>query len=141
MATPEWAGWHEIVTALNRLGAIFDAREWDRVGEVMASDATAYGETGLDAIVTNNLRNYLGGCGVSQHLLGNYDVRVDGDHASSRALVRAYHRGAGDRDEAWFETYGIYRDRWRRTPDGWRLTVRELEVTVNVGDISVLQPG
>jgi hypothetical protein len=141
MAAPDWNDWHAITTALIQLGAILDARDWDRVGEVVAADAVAYGETGLESIVNANLRRYLGGCGVSQHLLGNYEIDVDGDRATSRCLVRAYHRGAGERIGSWFETYGAYRDGWRRDPDGWRMTSRELDVIVNVGDISVLQPG
>lgn len=141
MASPEWSDWVEIVGALNRFGAILDAREWDRIEEVITPDAVLYGQQGAAAIVDNNLRHYLGGCGPSQHLLGNYDVAIDGDVATSNTLVRAYHRGAGDRADKWFESYGVYHDRWRRTADGWRMTNREMEITANVGDISVLQPG
>lgn len=133
--------WHAIVAGLNRLAAIFDAREWDRVGEVLADDATAYGAEGLDAIVTTNLRQFLGGCGPSQHLLGNYEVEVDGDRAVSHTKARVFHQGAGERADRTWECFGVYHDTWARTPAGWRLTERVFDVHAAVGDFEVLQPG
>jgi len=40
-----------------------------------------------------SVQSHLGGCGPTQHLLGNYDIDVDGDRASSSCRLRAYHCG------------------------------------------------
>ncbi len=131
----------QIVAALHRFASILDHRAWDRVGEVLAPDARAYGETGIDAVIDNSLRKHLGGCGPSQHLLGNHQIEVDGDNASSITYARVYHQGRGERSNLAWECLGEYHDCWTRTAEGWRISARELIVTIAVGDISVLQPG
>ncbi|HVX21218.1 MAG TPA: nuclear transport factor 2 family protein [Acidimicrobiales bacterium] len=138
---PRYEDWLAIVEALNRIGALFDARDWDGLADVILADATCYGDTGLPLIIERSLRHNLGGCGPSQHLLGNYQITVDGDTAVSHTKVRAFHRGAGDRRDRTFETMGTYHDRWVRTAGGWRMTARVFDVDMNIGDISVLQPG
>ncbi|HEV8297767.1 MAG TPA: nuclear transport factor 2 family protein [Acidimicrobiales bacterium] len=140
-APPSFEDWLAIVTALNRLGEIFDRREWHAVGEVIAADAVCYGVRGRDAIVSANLRHHLGGCRPSQHLLGNYMVMIDGDSARSRTKVRAFHQGAGDRAHLTFESIGVYHDTWSRTATGWLLVERVFQVDTNIGDFSALAPG
>lgn len=132
---------HAIIDRLNLACAIFDAREWDRIGEVMTDDVQAYGCAGREAVVCDSLRAHLGGCGPSQHLLGNYRVTVNGDTAESITKARVFHQGLGERAQLSFECFGDYHDRWRRTPDGWRMTFRDFRVTIVLGDFSVLQPG
>jgi len=132
---------HEIVAALNRFASILDHRAWDRVGEVLAPDVTAYGEVGIAAVIDNSLRRYLGGCGPSQHLLGNYQVEVDGDRATSLTYARVYHQGLGERADRSWECMGEYHDTWTRTARGWRMKSRDFVVTIAAGDFSVLQPG
>src|ERR1700735_286935 len=85
MTDPTFEDWLAIVGGLNRMAALMDAREWDHIGDVVLPDARCYGQTGHEAIVTNVLRRALGGCGPTQPLLGNYDIRVDGDMATSRS--------------------------------------------------------
>ena len=130
-----------IVDALNLLARLFDARAWDRVGEVMAPEVVAYDCHGLASVVTDSLRAHLGGCGLSQHLLANHEVVVDGDRAASITKARVYHQGLGERADRFFECLGDYHDTWERTPDGWRMTTRRFDVHVMVGDFAVLQPG
>ncbi|HEV8295876.1 MAG TPA: nuclear transport factor 2 family protein [Acidimicrobiales bacterium] len=140
-AVPSFEDWLAIVTALNRIGEIFDRRNWDALSEVIDADAVCYGARGIDAIVSTNLRRYLGGCGPSQHLLGNYQITVHGDVARSRTKVRAFHQGAADRSHLTFESIGVYHDSWKRTAEGWLLVEREFQVDANIGDFSVLAPG
>jgi 3-phenylpropionate/cinnamic acid dioxygenase small subunit len=141
MGTPSFEDWHAIVGQLNRLAELFDARRWDALGEVIAEDAVCYGQRGIPALIENNLRVYLGGCGPSQHLLGNYAIEVDGEAATSAVKIRAFHVGRGERAQQSFESIGVYRDRWRRTAAGWRMVERVFDVHVNFGEWSVLQPG
>jgi hypothetical protein len=95
---------------------------------------------GRPAIVTS-IRGFLGGCGPSQHLLGNYEIRVDGDQAEAAMKARVIHVGAGQRAGlAPYEAIGVYRDRLVRTSEGWRIIHRGFDVQISLGDIEVLQP-
>jgi ketosteroid isomerase-like protein len=131
----------EIMTALSRLSGAFDRRDWPAVEALMSDDVVAYGQSGVRAVIDDSLRRHLGGCGPTQHLLGNHDVHVDGDTARSVTQARVFHQGAGTRAELWWECLGEYRDTWLRTGAGWRITTRTFEVRIARGDIEVLQPG
>ena len=129
----------EIGEQLARVAAALDARDWASLGAAFTEDARGYGATGPAAIVAR-VRAHLGGCGPSQHLLGNQRIAVDGDSAQSRTYARVYHVGAGERASSFYECLGEYFDTWVRMPQGWRLTGRRFAVRVEVGDRSVLQP-
>jgi 3-phenylpropionate/cinnamic acid dioxygenase small subunit len=129
-----------VVDVLVRCAAAFDARDWPSLDSVFTADVDAYGAQGREAVVTT-IRSFLGGCGPSQHLLGNYDVTVSGDSARSVCKARVLHVGAGDRADRTYECCGNYHDELVRTPEGWRLRRRNFEVTISLGDMSVLQPG
>jgi hypothetical protein len=108
--------------------------------DVFTVDACAYGANGRDAVVAF-VRRFLGGCGPSQHLLGNHTVEVEGDTARSVCKARVFHVGAGDKSRQSYECFGNYVDDLVRTERGWRIAKREFEVTIALGDTSVLQPG
>ena len=132
----------EIVAVLNRLAWVLDERRWDEFEAIFTPDATAYGAegSGPDAIQAT-VRRFLGGCGPSQHLLGNHQIDVDRDNARSRTKVRVMHQGLDDRADLTYEVFGYYHDDWERTVDGWRITAREIDVRIQLGDFAVLQPG
>jgi hypothetical protein len=130
----------ELLERLADVAAALDERNWTALGEAFTADAEGYGRTGRDGIVAR-VRAHLGGCGPSQHLLGQSRVTVDGDAARSLTYARVHHVGAGDRAEAFYECLGQYDDRWLRTAEGWRLTRRQFAVSIELGDRSVLQPG
>jgi SnoaL-like domain len=132
---------HQIIDQLNLLAALFDARDWARIGEVLHPDVDGYGCRGIDAVVNDSLRHHLGGCGPSQHLLANYQIQVDGDSARSATKARVFHRGEGERANRTFECFGDYHDDWVRTPHGWRMIGRRFDVSMSFGDFDVLQPG
>jgi ketosteroid isomerase-like protein len=52
-------------------------------------------------------------------------IVLDGDTASGRAYVSELSRFRDGRSEL---NYGIYHDRYQRTPDGWKFTERVYEV-------------
>jgi SnoaL-like domain len=132
-----------IIGVLNSYATCLDARDWSGLNEVFDPDATAvYGRRleGRSAIV-DSIRGFLGGCGPSQHLLGNYEIDIDGDNAESVTKARVIHVGAGSRAGLTpYEAIGVYRDRLVRTSDGWRITHRTFDVHISIGDIAVLQP-
>ena len=131
----------QITDLLYRLARCFDHRSWDQVGDVMDADVHAYGCQGRDAVVADSLRRHLGGCGPSQHLLGNPVVEVAGDRATSLTYARVFHQGADELADRSFECLGEYHDTWVRRAQGWRMVGRVFEVAVTLGDPAVLRPG
>jgi hypothetical protein len=77
---------------------------------------------------------------VTQHLLGNFSARIDGDHAEARVKVRGYHEGVGPRQGRFEESIGQYTGRFRRTPDGWRCTWWEESIDIMLGDPELFAP-
>jgi hypothetical protein len=129
-----------VVDVLVRCAAAFDLRDWRALEDVFATDAVGYGAHGRDAVIAF-VRGFLGGCGPSQHLLSNHRVDVDGDTARSVCKARVFHVGSGERSHLTYECLGNYWDDFVRTDSGWRIAKREFEVTISLGDTSVLQPG
>jgi hypothetical protein len=135
---------HAVIDVLHRYAEALDHRDWGLLDEVFLADATAdYGTgalVGRDAIV-GSITDLLGGCGPSQHLLGNFQVSIDGEHARSVCRIRVFHVGAGAKASLEpFECFGEYRDELRRGRDGWRTARREMTTTIARGDIGVLGP-
>ncbi|WP_433634878.1 nuclear transport factor 2 family protein [Nocardia sp. CA-120079] len=136
-----------IIEIINRYAYALDSREWGMLDQIFSGDAVArYGShesaqlIGREAIV-KSIRSFLGGCGPSQHLLGNHIVEIDGDSAISVCKARVYHYGSGSRSELEpYECFGIYRDQLRRLAEGWRISSRTFEVQLTVGDPEILQP-
>ena len=132
-----------IIDLLNRYAACLDTRDWLGLNTVFHQQATGiYGVT-IDggAAIVDSIRSFLGGCGPSQHLLGNYQISIDGDRAESSTKARVLHVGAGERAELTpYEAIGVYRDRHLRTDEGWRIIHRHFDVQITIGDINVLQP-
>lgn len=131
---------HQVVCRYARL---CDERDWTAIDQVFSAEATAdYGGWHLRdrAAVLAMLSNNLGGCGPTQHLLGNLRVDVDAGGVNSRTAVRASHRGAGTLQDQTYECMGEYHDRWLLTPDGWRIAHRRMLVTLEFGSRRVLGP-
>ena len=132
-----------IIDVLNAYAACLDTRDWPGLNDVFHPHASGiYGVelNGRDEIV-DCIRSFLGGCGPSQHLLGNYQISIDGVHAKSTTKARVLHIGVGDRaDLTPYEAVGVYHDRHLRTADGWRIIERNFDVHISIGDINILQP-
>lgn len=130
----------EIGRALTRFARAMDDRDWETARTILTNDAT--GELGTGPLagpeaVIALIRQYLDGCGPTQHLLGNVLIEVTGDTAESRAYVSDMHLGAGDRRDLSFVTLGDYHDRWRRVDGQWRLAHRTKLNRGHKGDFAV----
>lgn len=141
----------ELQQVLNRYAQLCDGRDWALIDQVFSDQATArYGMRPLPnrAAILDMLRNHLGGCGPTQHLLTNLVVDVDlpegvdaqAPLVTSRTAVRASHRGAGDKAAKTYECMGYYQDRWTHTATGWRIAHREMHVGFEFGSRSLLGP-
>ena len=133
----------EVFEVLNRYGEAADRRDWSLYDQVFTADASAdYGLmnlTGRDSIIAL-IRNSLGGCGPTQHLLGNHTGELDGDEARASCKVRAFHQGAGDRSADTYEVLGTYYHDLVRTAEGWRTRHLRMDVALELGTRSVLRP-
>lgn len=135
----------QIGRLLADLALAMDRRDWAALDAIIADDATA--DFGLPEIcrgraaIVANFRSFLGGCGPSQHLLGNLVVDVEGETAESRCYVHDLHQGAGAKSHLTFLAPGQYRDRWRRIEGRWWLVHRQKLMFTTLGSLEILGPG
>jgi hypothetical protein len=111
----------EIQQLLIDYSTAIDKRRFDDLDRVFTSDAyidyRAMG--GIDGRFPEVLPNFP----VYAHMLGNFDVRIDGDTASSRTICFNPMVLGGDQNQILF--CGLwYDDEFIRTPDGWRMSRR-----------------
>ena len=133
--------YREIEAVLNRYASALDKKQYGRLSEVFAPEATAnyvgLAECkGLDSIV-NLVSGVLDRCGQTQHLLGNVQIDVQGGKATASCYLQAIHVGLGDYATQVYTVWGEYRDRLVKTPPGWRISYRELTVIHEQGDIGL----
>jgi hypothetical protein len=134
-----------VVDVAVRYAVACDRRDWRLFEEVFLPDVRTqytaeFQVDGRDAVVAM-VRSMLGGCGPTQHLLGSHVVAIDGDRATASCQIRAWHRGVGDAAELTYEAIGSYHDELVRTPDGWRIAHRRMDVIAELGTRDVLGPG
>jgi len=133
----------EIEAVLYRYAMCLDTKQYARLTEVFTPEASAdyvgVGECrGLDSII-GLVSGVLDQCGNTQHLLGNVQIDLQGDKATSRCYLQAIHAGLGDYADQLMIVWGEYRDRLVKTPAGWRISYRELVTLHAQGDIGLQQ--
>ena len=113
-----------------------DSRSFDELDDVFLPDATA--DLGRRLVgrpaIKELIRTALVPLDVSQHTVSTHQFGVDGDRATGRCYLHAQHVAGGGQ----FVVAGRYEDRYRRTPDGWRIEHRTLTVMWTAGDPAVL---
>lgn len=126
-----------IADVLYRYAAALDTRDWKLLEQVFAADAAyvmgAYGTFVGPAAIAEQLAWVLGGYDATQHLIANPVAEIDGARARAISNVRAYHHWLADGAARTMEVGGVYRDELVRTPDGWRISHRVLDVTWREG--------
>jgi 3-phenylpropionate/cinnamic acid dioxygenase small subunit len=132
----------EIIDLCMRYATALDGRQWDLLASCFESDATVDYEglepiAGVDALVAV-CRGVLEPLDATQHLLGNYVVAIDGDHATSQCYLQAQHVRSGTPGGDNYIIAGTYSDTLRRGPDGWKIASRRLTVTWTSGNPAVL---
>jgi SnoaL-like domain len=116
----------EVIDLLTRYTRALDDGEWDGLDTVFTADAhidysATGGTVGRYPEVKEWLARMLPLFGRRQHVLGQADVRIDGDAATATAyfwnpLVLSRDDGT---EQVW-EFGGYYHHRLVRTPKGWR---------------------
>jgi hypothetical protein len=135
----------EIHLALCRFTRACDERDWAAFETALAPDISMefpgfFAIEGRDAVIAS-IKGQLGGCGPSQHLIGNLVVTAAGKSAESRCYARAFHRGRGDKADITFEAFGEYVVRWRRLAEGWRAVEWTMAVQTEMGSREIFGPG
>ena len=114
-----------------------DTKHLEELREVFTPDATADLRgvvcDGIDAII-ERIGGAIGSLERTQHLVGNHQVRVDGDTATCRCQLQSQHVVASAEGVHNFLIGGIYEDRVVRTPAGWRIARRVLTQSWSEGD-------
>jgi ketosteroid isomerase-like protein len=131
-----------IVAVCVRYATALDRQDWDLLRSCFAPDVVAEFEgigtlEGYEA-VEKACRNALEPLAVSQHLLGNHTVELDGDTARAATYFQAQHVRPGLPDGELFIVAGTYSDRFARNGEGWWITHRHLTVVWTDGNPSVL---
>lgn len=129
-----------IYRQLVRFSRAMDARDWDGLAALALPELFAdFGVgplEGRDAVIAN-IRSYLDHCGVTQHLLGNVLIEVNGDVATSQAYVADMHLDGDNDPQRYFRTLGNYSDTWRRVDDEWLLERRVKDNKALLGTMDV----
>jgi len=126
----------EIEEVLVRYSTLIDTKQFERLAtEVFTSDAIVDytkapgGIAGSVQEVTAWLTKVLAPFKVLQHMLGNFDIAIEGDRAHSTCYFHnPMGMPAGDGDVSMFWCGGRYIDELVRTPLGWRIRHRIDEV-------------
>jgi 3-phenylpropionate/cinnamic acid dioxygenase small subunit len=107
-----------------------DRRDWERLRGVFLPEVRVDYPGDVHLVGFESVRDYcdraLSRFRTTQHLLGNPDVAIDGDHATASVTLQATHvSGSGDDGDV-YTLWGRYDDRLVRTPEGWRIAERRL---------------
>jgi SnoaL-like protein len=118
----------EIQQLLIDYSTAIDKRRFDDLDQVFTPDAyidyrAMGGIDGSFSDVKAWLAQVLPNFPVYAHMLGNFDVRIDGDTASSRTICFNPMVLGGEQNQILF--CGLwYDDEFIRTPEGWRMSRR-----------------
>ncbi|ETN91445.1 putative lumazine-binding protein [Gammaproteobacteria bacterium MOLA455] len=131
----------EIQSVLNLYASAIDKRQWSQLEQVFTPDAVAnfigIGQFDGRQAITDLISSVLCQCAATQHLLGNYEIQVNGDEAHTTCYLSAMHAGLGDYEGKTLTVWGEYTDKLVRTPEGWRITHRQLDSIFAQGDIGL----
>lgn len=125
LSAAQLADRQHIVEVIDRYASALDDKDYARFRTCFAADAAVrYGDAvlrGPDA-VADYCAASLAPWTATQHLLGNYEIALDGDRATARTAMHASHVSA---DEIWV-VGGAYVDRLERRGGDWKIVEREL---------------
>jgi hypothetical protein len=114
---------------LTRYAHAIDTKDFDLLDTVFTPDArldyrSAMGIAGDYPEVKAWLAAVVPALGVTQHLVVNRAITIDGDTARGTSHFHNPNRMVIDGEPLLFVVGGVYHDRYARTPDGWRITER-----------------
>jgi hypothetical protein len=134
----------EIIDVMNAYTTALDTRNWEMLAACMAPDGEAdfgnlagVGVLENPAALVDLCRRSLQDLRATQHLQGNYVVKVDGDTAQASCYLQANHFQEGLPGGDTFVVWAKYRDRFVRTDEGWRIKHRDLDTIAAGGNMNL----
>lgn len=127
------------LVALDRLQSAYadvvNRRAWDELSGLFLADAVVRVDTvtrdAVELVGPRALGDFIGGA-VERfaffefvRLNAHTDLDEGSDQARCRMFMCEIRRDVGDL--AWSIAYGVYHDRYERTPDGWRFARRDYQ--------------
>ena len=131
-----------VIDVCVRYARALDRRDWALLEscfdeDVVVEYAGVEPITGVAEVVAV-CRRALEPLDVSQHLLGNHHVEIDGDRAHSECYLHAQHVRSALAPADKYVVAGTYVDTLHRRDTGWRIGRRRLEVAWTDGNPAVL---
>jgi SnoaL-like domain len=136
----------DVAETMARFAAGMDTKDWPLYRSVFTDEididyrswrADSYGPMTADAWVARAQRLFPG-LDASQHALSNMRFEIDGDTAVCHAYVRADHYLVNPHGGSMFTIGGIYSDRLVRSPGGWLITAKCLNVLWSQGNKHIM---
>ena len=130
---------NEIRAVLTQYTKMVDQRDWAQMDEIFAPSAqldytSSGGQSGPYRETLAWLARALEPWPLNLHLIGNFEIRIDGDVAHSSCYFLApMGRNDPDGHQVMTTNGGSYHDELVRTPDGWRIRSRVCEQTILAG--------
>lgn len=146
MTSQELADRIEIDDLLTRYATGVDRKDWDLWESCFTADAqidyTAFGgEKGGVKEIRMWLEKTMAGFPMTQHLVINREITIDGDSATGRSgFYNPMAVPNGDKPAKLFFCGGWYHDEFIRTESGWKIHQRSEEFGYNTMTQKVIQP-
>jgi hypothetical protein len=131
---------------MDRYGSGVDERDWADFLEIF-DDPLEIDFSGMDASMAPatvaradhvaGAKAVIGQFDATQHMITNLQIDLDGDRARVRAVFRAEHWLGGLRGSARYTMFGVYRNAFRRTAAGWRMSRLVLQLVREEGNLDV----
>jgi 3-phenylpropionate/cinnamic acid dioxygenase small subunit len=132
-----------VTGVLNDYARALDTRDWALLASLFTRDAIVdYSAEGGPicvgpAAVVADCESDFHGLDATHHMVSNVGISILGDDAEAECYLQAWHHAAHARGGTTLILVGGYRDKLVRTPDGWKITRRQLHVAFAAGNPSV----
>lgn len=130
-----------ITELIHTLARALDARDWNLLATCYAPEAVAdfmHVEFDDREAIIAGTKEFLEPLDATQHLVGNIQITIEADTATTHATFMAQHVRAEATGRGQYVIGGNYDDSLRRTDDGWKITRRQIRRIWSNGDPSVL---
>jgi hypothetical protein len=130
---------NEIQAVLTLYTNMVDRREWHRMDDIFAPDATldyvsSGGQAGPYRSTLEWLALALEPWPLNLHVISNFDIRIDEDSARSSCYFFApMGRNEPSGEQIMTTNAGSYHDEWTRMEAGWRIRARVCEQRILTG--------
>lgn len=131
----------DIRAVLHRYASALDQKDWALLATCFVPEASAHyamiGELKGYQAIEEVCRHALKPMSQTQHLIGNVDIVISGDSARSTCYLHAQHVRPDTPGGDMNIIAGKYNDELVRSPDGWRIRHRSLEVWWTFGNLAI----